>query len=318
MPTGLHVGDVRGGGGGRRKGRAAGAPLPEASAARAPRPLSTPPGAPYWRSSSAACATWPQRWGGGDEVPGRGRTDEVALGCGLGPLPPSCWRSPLPRPLRPQVSRSVRFVGLSTALANAQVGPRGSNRHVAALRGPGAPQTRSPSPPSRGAPSPCPRPILTPPPPQDLADWLGIGPKGLFNFKPSVRPVPLEAHIQVGAGGPRVCKEWARSGNFQPARPPAAESPRAWPPPSVPSSRPPPRPGPPLGAPPPPRPPGLPRQVLLPPHGVHEQARLCRHPGGARPAPSGPSAGGAVAALPLYLPRLPLCRAPCTPAPPKV
>ena len=35
----------------------------------------------------------------------------------------------------------------------------------------------------------------------DLADWLGIekqeGPKsGLFNFKPSVRPVPLECHIQ--------------------------------------------------------------------------------------------------------------------------
>ena len=24
----------------------------------------------------------------------------------------------------------------------------------------------------------------------DLADWLGVGPRGLFNFKPSVRPVP--------------------------------------------------------------------------------------------------------------------------------
>ncbi len=31
---------------------------------------------------------------------------------------------------------------------------------------------------------------------QDLADWLGINPAGLFNFKPSVRPVPLECHIQ--------------------------------------------------------------------------------------------------------------------------
>ena len=50
-----------------------------------------------------------------------------------------------------QAAGAVRFVGLSTALANAQ----------------------------------------------DLADWLGIGARGLFNFKPSVRPVPLEAHIQV-------------------------------------------------------------------------------------------------------------------------
>ncbi|CAL9109847.1 unnamed protein product [Musa acuminata var. zebrina] len=49
-----------------------------------------------------------------------------------------------------QTERSVRFVGLSTALANAR----------------------------------------------DLADWLGIGENGLFNFKPSVRPVPLEVHIQ--------------------------------------------------------------------------------------------------------------------------
>ncbi|RVW32867.1 DExH-box ATP-dependent RNA helicase DExH14 [Vitis vinifera] len=31
----------------------------------------------------------------------------------------------------------------------------------------------------------------------DLADWLGVGEIGLFNFKPSVRPVPLEVHIQV-------------------------------------------------------------------------------------------------------------------------
>lgn len=49
-----------------------------------------------------------------------------------------------------QTDRSIRFVGLSTALANAR----------------------------------------------DLADWLGVGEAGLFNFKPSVRPVPLEVHIQ--------------------------------------------------------------------------------------------------------------------------
>ncbi|KAF3438089.1 hypothetical protein FNV43_RR20845 [Rhamnella rubrinervis] len=49
-----------------------------------------------------------------------------------------------------QTERAVRFVGLSTALANAG----------------------------------------------DLADWLGVGEIGLFNFKPSVRPVPLEVHIQ--------------------------------------------------------------------------------------------------------------------------
>lgn len=30
----------------------------------------------------------------------------------------------------------------------------------------------------------------------DLADWLGCPASGLFNFKPSVRPVPLEAHMQ--------------------------------------------------------------------------------------------------------------------------
>ncbi|PON68968.1 Activating signal cointegrator 1 complex subunit [Parasponia andersonii] len=50
-----------------------------------------------------------------------------------------------------QTERAVRFVGLSTALANAS----------------------------------------------DLADWLGVGEIGLFNFKPSVRPVPLEVHIQA-------------------------------------------------------------------------------------------------------------------------
>lgn len=49
-----------------------------------------------------------------------------------------------------QTARHIRFVGLSTALANAH----------------------------------------------DLAEWLGIDEVGLFNFKPSVRPVPLEVHIQ--------------------------------------------------------------------------------------------------------------------------
>jgi activating signal cointegrator complex subunit 3 len=48
------------------------------------------------------------------------------------------------------MGRPIRFVGLSTALANAH----------------------------------------------DLADWLGTGGPGLFNFKPSVRPVQLEAHMQ--------------------------------------------------------------------------------------------------------------------------
>ncbi|KAJ4838086.1 DExH-box ATP-dependent RNA helicase DExH14 [Turnera subulata] len=57
-----------------------------------------------------------------------------------------------------QTERAVRFVGLSTALANAS----------------------------------------------DLGDWLGVGETGLFNFKPSVRPVPLEVHIQ-GYPGKYYC-----------------------------------------------------------------------------------------------------------------
>jgi activating signal cointegrator complex subunit 3 len=48
------------------------------------------------------------------------------------------------------LDRQIRFVGLSTALANAH----------------------------------------------DIADWLGIGIVGLFNFKPSVRPVPMTVHLQ--------------------------------------------------------------------------------------------------------------------------
>jgi activating signal cointegrator complex subunit 3 len=47
------------------------------------------------------------------------------------------------------------------------------------------------------------RALYLPLAPQDVADWLGVGPRGLFNFKPSVRPVPLEAHIQ-GYPGPPV------------------------------------------------------------------------------------------------------------------
>ena len=31
----------------------------------------------------------------------------------------------------------------------------------------------------------------------DLAEWLGIDRVGLYNFRPSVRPVPMEVHIQV-------------------------------------------------------------------------------------------------------------------------
>ncbi|KAL4422681.1 hypothetical protein ABPG75_008878 [Micractinium tetrahymenae] len=61
-----------------------------------------------------------------------------------------------------QTERNIRFVGLSTALANAQ----------------------------------------------DLADWLGITGPGLFNFKPSVRPVPLECHIQ-GYPGKFYCPRMA-------------------------------------------------------------------------------------------------------------
>ncbi|KAK9203816.1 hypothetical protein WN943_014073 [Citrus x changshan-huyou] len=57
-----------------------------------------------------------------------------------------------------QTERAVRFIGLSTALANAG----------------------------------------------DLADWLGVGEIGLFNFKPSVRPVPLEVHIQA-SGSVDIC-----------------------------------------------------------------------------------------------------------------
>ncbi|KAH8381944.1 hypothetical protein KR009_001110 [Drosophila setifemur] len=58
--------------------------------------------------------------------------------------------------------RSIRIVGLSTALANAQ----------------------------------------------DLANWLGITKMGLYNFKPSVRPVPLQVHIN-GFPGKHYCPRMA-------------------------------------------------------------------------------------------------------------
>lgn len=39
----------------------------------------------------------------------------------------------------------------------------------------------------------------------ELADWLGVSPSiGLFNFRPSVRPVPCEAHV-IGVAGERYC-----------------------------------------------------------------------------------------------------------------
>nr|XP_014343473.1 PREDICTED: activating signal cointegrator 1 complex subunit 3 [Latimeria chalumnae] len=43
---------------------------------------------------------------------------------------------------------------------------------------------------------------------RDLADWLTIGQMGLFNFRPSVRPVPLEVHIQ-GFPGQHYCPRMA-------------------------------------------------------------------------------------------------------------
>eukprot|EP00094_Tigriopus_californicus_P013560 TCALIF_13117-PA protein Name:"Similar to ascc3 Activating signal cointegrator 1 complex subunit 3 (Gallus gallus)" AED:0.06 eAED:0.06 QI:112/0.94/0.95/1/0.78/0.75/20/319/2227 len=43
---------------------------------------------------------------------------------------------------------------------------------------------------------------------RDLADWLGIGENGLYNFRPSVRPVPLEVHIS-GFPGKHYCPRMA-------------------------------------------------------------------------------------------------------------
>lgn len=43
---------------------------------------------------------------------------------------------------------------------------------------------------------------------RDLADWLGIKQMGLYNFRPSVRPVPLEVHIN-GFPGQHYCPRMA-------------------------------------------------------------------------------------------------------------
>jgi activating signal cointegrator complex subunit 3 len=43
---------------------------------------------------------------------------------------------------------------------------------------------------------------------RDLANWLGIGQMGLYNFKPSVRPVPLSVHVQ-GFPGKHYCPRMA-------------------------------------------------------------------------------------------------------------
>ena len=41
---------------------------------------------------------------------------------------------------------------------------------------------------------------------RDLGEWLGITNVGLFNFRPSVRPVPLEVHI-AGVFLSRACRD---------------------------------------------------------------------------------------------------------------
>jgi activating signal cointegrator complex subunit 3 len=61
-----------------------------------------------------------------------------------------------------QTAQPIRFIGLSTALANAR----------------------------------------------DLGDWLGIDKIGLYNFRPSVRPIPMEVHIQ-GFPGKHYCPRMA-------------------------------------------------------------------------------------------------------------
>ena len=43
---------------------------------------------------------------------------------------------------------------------------------------------------------------------QDLVDWLGVPPQGVFNFNPSVRPVRIEGHIE-GYPGKHYCPRMA-------------------------------------------------------------------------------------------------------------
>lgn len=42
----------------------------------------------------------------------------------------------------------------------------------------------------------------------DLSEWLGVPKQGLFNFQPSVRPVPMEVHI-TGFPGKHYCPRMA-------------------------------------------------------------------------------------------------------------
>jgi activating signal cointegrator complex subunit 3 len=42
----------------------------------------------------------------------------------------------------------------------------------------------------------------------DVADWLGIKEEGLYNFRPNVRPVPIQVHIQ-GFPGQHYCPRMA-------------------------------------------------------------------------------------------------------------
>lgn len=44
--------------------------------------------------------------------------------------------------------------------------------------------------------------------PKDIADWLGIDKLGLYNFRPSVRPIPMEVHVQ-GFPGRHYCPRMA-------------------------------------------------------------------------------------------------------------
>lgn len=60
----------------------------------------------------------------------------------------------------------------------------------------------------------------------DLADWLGIKKMGLYNFRPSVRPVPLEVHVS-GFPGKHYCPRMATMNRptFQAIRQHAPDSP---------------------------------------------------------------------------------------------
>lgn len=61
---------------------------------------------------------------------------------------------------------------------------------------------------------------------RDLANWLGIEEMGLYNFRPSVRPVPLEVHIS-GFPGKHYCPRMATMNRptFQAIRQHAPDSP---------------------------------------------------------------------------------------------